>query len=40
MPLTEVRVTVTATNGVDKAMITEVRLYDNDGLASFPQQAA
>ena len=37
-PLAEVRVTVTATNGVGTAIINEVRLYDDDGRAPFPRR--
>ena len=31
-----VRVTVTATNGIQDARILEVRIYDEDGLRPFP----
>jgi hypothetical protein len=34
--LTDVRVTVTATNGLASAIINEVRLYAADGIHSFP----
>ena len=36
--LAEVRVTVAATNGLDKAVINEIRLYGADGVAPFPVQ--
>ena len=39
-PLSEVRVTVTATNGIGQARINEIRLYGKDGLAPFPAHAA
>lgn len=35
-PLSEVRVTVTATNGIAQAHINEIRLYDEDGITPFP----
>ena len=38
-PLSEVRVTVTATNGIGQARINEIRLYGKDGLAPFPVHA-
>ena len=36
--LAEVRVTVTATNGLANAHINEIRLYGEDGVAPFPIQ--
>ena len=36
--VSDVRVTVTATNGIADARINEVRLYDANGLAPFPKQ--
>ena len=38
-PLSEVRVTVTATNGIGQARINEIRLYGEDGVAPFPAKA-
>ena len=37
-PLSEIRVTVSATNGIDVAVINEVRLYDQLGAQPFPVQ--
>lgn len=34
----KLRVLVTATNGVKQARINEIRVYDSDGLAPFPEQ--
>ena len=34
--LSEVRITVTATNGIAAAHVNEVRLYAEDGVAPFP----
>lgn len=36
--VSEVRITVTATNGIDAAHINEIRLYGKDGLAPFPSK--
>jgi hypothetical protein len=36
--MSNIRVTVTTTNGHPNAHINEVRLYDADGAAPFPQQ--
>ena len=37
-PLSEVRVTVSATNGIAFAVVNEVRLYDQQGERPFPTQ--
>jgi hypothetical protein len=36
--LSNVRVTVTATNGLSSAHINEIRLYGSDGVSPFPTQ--
>ncbi len=36
--VTKVRVTVTATNGIADAHINEIRLYDAEGMSSFPRK--
>eukprot|EP01047_Picozoa_sp_COSAG01_P071996 COSAG01_NODE_11335_length_1955_cov_1.342672_2_plen_63_part_00 len=36
--LSNVRVTVTATNGLSSAHINEIRLYGSDGVPPFPTQ--
>eukprot|EP00039_Didymoeca_costata_P020965 m.342960 g.342960 ORF g.342960 m.342960 type:complete len:959 (-) comp22149_c0_seq1:157-3033(-) len=35
-PVQQIRVTVTATNGIEDARINEIRLYDAQGIAPFP----
>jgi hypothetical protein len=36
MMLSDVRITVTGTNGIANAVINEVRLYEHDGAQPFP----